>query len=315
MSRFAIAVACTLTCTLAFPVAEAVACSVAEESLAESQTITDVPLQGLVPVYIYGASDGGAGTLVAKVYDSAEQLIAGTSSLENGRMIWQSDAPLEPGATYTMRATRFETQDAGEVQFITESTASTRTLSLSLNAGQATERRYDAVSLCCDDEVNSCGTPSCSALEFGYFPSVSVELETATLAPRYLVFEAAGTNLRGSSIQAFAESIPRAFANFSDYRDSYCFSVTARNLLDDETVTEEFCADAGQLIALDRESASPDACTGDSTIVDNDEDDDIFPSASSGGCAVGGTPGSLGLLVIGLALLGFRRRKSALGTR
>ena len=280
------------------------------------EAITGVPVQGVVPIFSEN-EPGFEDLIVVTVLDAGDQVVAGSVELLRYRLVWRSDAPLAPDATYRMQI-EDDWGQVTEVVFVTaeEGAPAPAAPSLEGSVQLGEEVRADEQFCCGSGEIDTCSGEEldhCWAESYTYLPRLSLSLGIDDDARRYAVFtvEASGGEARQ---QLDAIGVQSADAVFGGRQETYCVTVNATSLLDGSVVSAQRCASDGELQPADpAQPEEPDLslCGGgddydDDEPWDGDDYDDGSPDwlhgDGGGGCAAGGAGGGGGLLGL-LALL------------
>lgn len=291
--------------------------------------ITGVPVQGVVPVFAE-TDPSAAHEIVVTVLDEEELPVAGSVELLPRRLIWRSEAPLMPEATYRL-VVEIEGwgDEVSEVMFTTAAEGAPLPPAPELAAGWTLgeEERADQT-LCCDTgDVGTCDFEEyahCWAQAYEYRPRLSLTHDIDDDARRYVTFavSAAGAEV---AQRLDAPGSNSAAAVFAARQVSYCATVSATSLLDGAVTAAQTCANDAELVPAEPSGAQePDPSMCEGPLVDgetgeevswpfgngdgagdggDDEDDQVM------GCAAGGG-GSAALGLLAFVPLLLRRRRS-----
>lgn len=280
-----------------------------DEELPESG-LTDVPVEGLVPVFITtsdafdldvvvvagdGAAIAGSFGMVAR--DTATLF----GSISTGRLVWRAAAALEPSAAYQMTITnRRGFVGPITLAFVTSDGGPPPAPSFTFADMTLTEDAFASESVCCLGLVGQC-TPDCYALATSIRYSNTAELGLTAASGRYLTIEVTD----GATVSAGDVLSPTSAAvavNSSELSDEHCLTVEVTSLVDGQTAERSRCITARSLV-----DGTPAPILHAADVCERFDDE----PGNQGGCSAGGGRGTAGAIVFVLLVGLARRRRSA----
>lgn len=317
--RLAVAATVALAVTVSAPRA-AEPCSPARVLSLEEEIpatgLADVPIQGVVPVFI---STSDEFEIAVAVLDPDGDIVPGTFSVDGrfvrdffggftaGRLIWRADAPLEPSTAYQMTiSSRFEFLEPLAFSFVTRASEPLPAPSFTIGGSSLAEDVFASETVCCTDFPGLCEPEDCFATEVSTRYTHAADIALPTDLGRYLTIEAATNGVTFSSADVISSTSGEIAETIGQPVGQQCLTIRATNLADGQIAEQTRCLDPAALV---RDTEAP-------TVHDPDSCDELFPPGGgdgdsdddAGGCAVGGKSGAPPAIVLVL-LAGLARRR------